>query len=372
MIVRFDCGGLTRRYETMSIQRIGALLASVFLTQMLLHFSNHSTCLVRKKAKMAQSSVLYIHVTGLTSEIIKNLVLAGVRAVVCDGRPYPATVRETPSFFFPASDFDNENDATANGKEATDTQPTTKKIKCTVADVMRPRIEELNPLLGDCQISTDAVAHLTDDFLKTFSIIIASRIGISDAIRISDVCTSMGHKFYMADCFGMAGASLFDLGANHTYRPELGKELLDETMLKTHVSLSTALLQVPLSDATNRFHKSPPSAWLRYRCLLEYAQQTNAWPTVAQSDDFSRRIRSWIQETSPSLVDCDDLSKQALEKLATVASAEVAPVCSVLGGILGNEVIKAISGKGEPANNTILFDGDSCKAWTFLVQPKAS
>jgi ubiquitin-like 1-activating enzyme E1 A len=52
--------------------------------------------------------------------------------------------------------------------------------------------------------------------------------------------------------------------------------------------------------------------------------------------------------------------------------AQLAPVCAILGGILGNEIIKVISGKAEPANNTILFDGKTCKAWTFLVQPKAS
>jgi ubiquitin-like 1-activating enzyme E1 A len=28
-----------------------------------------------------------------------------------------------------------------------------------------------------------------------------------------------------------------------------------------------------------------------------------------------------------------------------------------MGGVVGNEVIKAISGKGEPAHNTLLFDG---------------
>jgi hypothetical protein len=45
-------------------------------------------------------------------------------------------------------------------------------------------------------------------------------------------------------------------------------------------------------------------------------------------------------------------------------------VCAVLGGMLGNEIIKVVSGKGEPANNTLLLDGNLCKTWTFLVQPK--
>eukprot|EP00529_Nitzschia_sp_RCC80_P038751 CAMPEP_0113442912 /NCGR_PEP_ID=MMETSP0014_2-20120614/1860_1 /TAXON_ID=2857 /ORGANISM="Nitzschia sp." /LENGTH=62 /DNA_ID=CAMNT_0000333837 /DNA_START=1 /DNA_END=189 /DNA_ORIENTATION=+ /assembly_acc=CAM_ASM_000159 len=52
--------------------------------------------------------------------------------------------------------------------------------------------------------------------------------------------------------------------------------------------------------------------------------------------------------------------------------AQVAPVCAVLGGSLGNEIIKVVSGKGEPANNTLLFDGEACKMWSFMVKPPAS
>jgi ubiquitin-like 1-activating enzyme E1 A len=43
-------------------------------------------------------------------------------------------------------------------------------------------------------------------------------------------------------------------------------------------------------------------------------------------------------------------------------------VCAVIGGILGNEVIKAISGKGEPANNILMFDGLNGGCKTFLLK----
>ena len=56
-----------------------------------------------------------------------------------------------------------------------------------------------------------------------------------------------------------------------------------------------------------------------------------------------------------------------LGEFCATANAEVSPVCAVLGGVLGNEVIKAISGRGEPANNILLFDGleGGCKAFTI-------
>lgn len=306
---------------------------------------------------MAQSSVLYIHLTGLSSEILKNLVLAGIRAAICDGRPYPDAVQDTPLVFLTMED--REKPAAS------------KKTKRTVADAMRPKIEELNPLLGDCQISSHAVADLDEAFLSNFSIVIASRISITDAVRIADICTAAGNKFYMADCFGFAGVSVCDLGAGHMYRPELGKKLLAVTGLKNHVPLQTVLQRVALSEATNRFHKKPPPLWIRYRCLLEYVEQKNEWPSSATAADFAQTIAAWIQRSDPTLAGNEVLTAKALEDLASTATAEIAPVCSVLGGIIGNEVIKAISGKGEPANNTILFDGLACKAWTFLMQPAA-
>ena len=55
---------------------------------------------------MSNARVLYINLTGVTCEMIKNLVLAGVAAVIWDNRPYPAAVREVPSSFLKASDME--------------------------------------------------------------------------------------------------------------------------------------------------------------------------------------------------------------------------------------------------------------------------
>jgi ubiquitin-like 1-activating enzyme E1 A len=314
------------------------------------------------QAKMSKTKVLYIHVTGVSSEVLKNLVLAGIRATICDNRTYPEAVMDTPSFFLSAQD---RVACTATA------EPAAKKPKYggTVAEAVQTGVEELNPLLGGCDIVSTPVSELTSEFLSQFSIVVASRISMSDAIRISKATTAAGGKFYMADCFGLFGASAFDLGENHTYRPEKGKDLMDPKILEPHVDLET-VFKVALADATNRFHKTPPPAWIRYRSILEYVEQTKSWPSEENAKDFAKVVRGWIEENSPSLLENDLLSESALEDLAKVSTSEVAPVCAVLGGIIGNEIIKAISVKGEPANNTLLFDGLSSKLWTFLVKPK--
>ncbi|XP_042503401.1 SUMO-activating enzyme subunit 1B-1-like isoform X2 [Macadamia integrifolia] len=45
-----------------------------------------------------------------------------------------------------------------------------------------------------------------------------------------------------------------------------------------------------------------------------------------------------------------------LERLLLAGTSEYPPVCAIVGGILGQEVIKAISGKGDPLKNFFFFD----------------
>jgi ubiquitin-like 1-activating enzyme E1 A len=110
-----------------------------------------------------------------------------------------------------------------------------------------------------------------------------------------------------------------------------------------------------------------------YRALLEYQNQTKQWLGFAErnnplTENKNKELMNVFFKsqgvTKEMMTDAD------VNELVTSGMSQVAPVCAVLGGIVGNEVIKVISGKGEPANNTLLFDGGSCKAWTFLVKAK--
>ena len=307
--------------------------------------------------KMSQTRVLYIHMTGVVCEVVKNLALAGVKVTLCDNRPFPDAMVDTPCFLL-------------KGQGSSEDEPESKKQKKepqTVAQAMKPLIEELNPLLGDCEIVD--YKDLNEQVLARYGIVVCSRMeNMEDAVRIADLTTRTGGKFFMADCFGLNGACVIDLGPSHRYRPEKGKELLDKVEIKDHVPFQALLNEVQIQDATNRFHKQPPDVWIQYRLILEYAKQTGSFPS--DTTEFAATVLPWIEASSPSLVGHKLINEKSLAELANVAQADVAPVCAVLGGLIGNEIIKAVSGKGEPINNTLLFDGLTCKGFSFLVQPK--
>ena len=205
--------------------------------------------------KMMNSRILYIHVTGISAEILKNLALAGIKATLCDTRPVSETV---PHFFTHPVVVDNDDDESSD-------QTKSKRIKyASIAHSVKPLVEEMNPLLDGCPILEKKVEDLTEDDLREFTVIVASQIPLAQAVRLSQLVNRLRKKLYVADVFGFNGAVMMDLGKDLMYRPEVGKKLLDPVLLTPYVSLED-LVQVPLHECVNRFHKTPPSVYLRYQ-----------------------------------------------------------------------------------------------------------
>ena len=301
--------------------------------------------------KMSNARVLYINLTGVTCEIMKNLVLAGVAAVVCDSRQYPAAVREMPCSFFHAKDM--ENDASAE--------------HCTVAKSVQPKVEELNPLLaGRNAIEERELADLPDEFFTQFDAIVASRLTVDEAKRISMSLQKVdeGKLFIVTDTFGFDGCAHLDFGVNHKFRKELGKDKLSDLMsVEPYVSMAT-MMDVPLAGAKGRWDKSVPRILVLHRLLMDY------WSKADDKQDFVTFAQGWLDSNklSPSVLS-SDVQDCSLDALARIAQhPEVSPVCAVLGGVLGNEVIKSLTGKGEPANNIMLFSGFDGGCRSFLLK----
>lgn len=318
--------------------------------------------------RMSNARVLYINLTGVTCEVMKNLVLAGVAAVVCDDRPYPEAVREMPCSFFRAADMEkamtsgsSNNDDESSGSD--ERQPETKKAKttkATVASAIRPKVEELNPLLaGRNSIEERSVASLPDEYFAQFDAIVASRLTVAEAKRISSSLQKAeeGKLFIMTDTFGFDGCAHLDFGKNHTYRREMGKDKLsDLSKVEPYLPMGD-MLDVPLESVKGRWDKTVPNILVTQRLLIDY------WGEQ-KKQDFVDYAKDWLASNNLQK-SCDSLD---LETLAGIAQhPEVSPVCAVLGGMLGNEVIKALTGKGEPANNVMLFTGmdGGCRSFTI-------
>lgn len=328
--------------------------------------------------KIRNTKVLYVHMSGVSSEALKNLVLAGVRAAICDGRMYPDALSQTPSSFLPPSERMIHNDKhKPAGEEEEEGNAKKKAKKMTVADAMQPHVLELNPLLETCDIETRPLSEIPDLYFKQFDIVIASPLASpdhnimskKDILRIADVTTQAGGKFFLVDTFGMYGCAMIDLGCQHQFRQEKGKDKLSDFMsIQPHVTLAQ-MMSTKLIDIKDRWHKKgPPKVLTMYLAILHYYEQTQQ--SLDNNNDAETFVKLTQQYLKDSGLDTTYLGDdKELTYLYTTSNAQVSPVCAVLGGVLGNEVIKAISGKGQPANNVLLFNGLDGGCQTFLIRP---
>eukprot|EP00584_Thalassiosira_punctigera_P002942 CAMPEP_0172534602 /NCGR_PEP_ID=MMETSP1067-20121228/6905_1 /TAXON_ID=265564 ORGANISM="Thalassiosira punctigera, Strain Tpunct2005C2" /NCGR_SAMPLE_ID=MMETSP1067 /ASSEMBLY_ACC=CAM_ASM_000444 /LENGTH=348 /DNA_ID=CAMNT_0013319413 /DNA_START=87 /DNA_END=1133 /DNA_ORIENTATION=+ len=322
--------------------------------------------------RMSNARVLYINLTGVTCEIMKNLVLAGVAAVVCDDRPYPEAVREMPCSFFNAEEMEKAMSSENGDEEGGEAEHEAKKAKrtpATVASAIEPKLEELNPLLsGRNSIEERPIATLPDDFFAQFDAIVSSRLTIAEAKRVSRSLQKAkeGKLLIVTDTFGFDGCAHLDFGNSHSYRREVGKDKLSDLLkIEPYIPMGD-MLDVPLAGVKGRWDKVTPRILVLQRLLMDYWGQNKSCQGK-QKEEFVKFAKGWLSSNKLSNVS-DSLD---LAHFAHIAQhPEVSPVCAVLGGMLGNEVIKALTGKGEPANNVMLFNGLDGGCRSFLLTGK--
>merc|ERR1712238_205185 len=236
-----------------------------------------------------------------------------------------------------------------------------------VAQAMKPQVEELNPLLGECEVCDTPVDDLSLEYLSKFNIVVASDMGLDQAAKLSEKTVNVGGKFFFVHCFGLFGCAMVDLGVGHKFRREVGKDKLSEVeQLFPHTPLNK-MVRLKLCNVKDRWHKDgPPKVWAAFKSIAKYRDEHGNWPSNISKSDFVLHTRQFLEkEGMGNEYLGNDLE---LKQYAAVAGEEIAPGCAVLGGVLGNEIVKSLSGKGKPANNLLLFDGTDGGCREFVLR----
>jgi len=140
------------------------------------------------------------------------------------------------------------------------------------------------------------------------------------------------------------------------------------TQVKTPVTISFRPYREALADAgelmMSDFAKfdRPPLLHLAYRALASYAESHDMqYPTPGDATaakevlDLARSLDSEkLLENNPSV------AERIVLHLAAGSRSILSPMCATLGGIVGQEVLKACSGKFTPIRGFFYFDADEC------------
>lgn len=87
--------------------------------------------------------------------------------------------------------------------------------------------------------------------------------------------------------------------------------------------------------------------------LLEFKNKYKRDLLYSKRDEDLESLRSiWLDVAKEYEIDAEILS----DEIFGLLFGEVVPICSIVGGIVAQEVIKAVSGKEVPINNVFLLN----------------
>ncbi|KAG6948365.1 hypothetical protein JG687_00015517 [Phytophthora cactorum] len=287
---------------------------------------------VEAQKRLQNSRVLVSGLTALGSELVKNLVLAGMGVTLHDSQAVTTTAVAT-QFFLSEEDVGNNR-----------------------AEASLPRVQELNPLV---QVSSEIkpLDELPDEFFKQFTVVCLVGAELATELRLDALCRSLGTAFYSARSFGFDGIVFADLG-DHTFRRNaVGADAAPSDPVTVTFPTLEEAQKVQWSSLQSARKRAPqlPQVFVKNQLLQGFKSLKDVKEVTDNHEvDFIQYAREQFQANG---LDEDYLSPDELQTLLRVAEADLVPICAIVAGIMGQEVIKAISQKDEPIRNFFCFDG---------------
>ncbi|WVZ24288.1 hypothetical protein V8G54_002832 [Vigna mungo] len=328
--------------------------------------------------RLSKAHVLVYGMKGTVAEFCKNIVLAGVGSLTLVDDRVATEEAFSSNFLIPSVED------VYGGK--------------TLAELCCNSLKDFNPMVR-VSVEKGDLSSFDVEFFSKFNVVVVSCCSLSAKVKLAnDKCRKLSKRvaFYAVDCRDSCGEVFVDL-QDYKYSKG-GREKFPSPLLVLQVppfvlpaiSLSSVLVKEKRQDETIECDLKYPSfedalsvPWRSlhkrmsklYFAMRVWSIDKFAVIKVLLSDAVIEKFEE-AEGRSAGEVSIADLSAvlklkkdlctaqslnethvpdTLLERLVTNAT-EFPPVCAVIGGILGQEVIKAISGKGDPLKNFFFFD----------------
>ncbi|KAL0415652.1 UNVERIFIED_CONTAM: SUMO-activating enzyme subunitB-1 [Sesamum latifolium] len=261
--------------------------------------------------RLSKSHILVSGLKGTVVEFCKNIVLAGVGSVTLNDDRLVTEEELSANFLVPP----DEN--VYSGK--------------SLAELCCDSLTDFNPMVR-VSVEKGEVSKFSTDFFDKFDVVVISSCSLSTKQSINEKCRKSLKRiaFYTVDCRDSCGEIFVDL-QNYIYTKEA--------------------VSVPWRSLPRRVSK----LYLAMRVIEKFEELEGRIPGETSASDLPnvQKLRKELCEAQS--LDESQIPDSLLERLLE-GRREFPPVCAVIGGILGQEVIKAISGKGDPLKNFFFFD----------------
>lgn len=302
--------------------------------------------------RLRGSRVLLVGVGGLGAELAKNLILAGVKGLTLLDHEQVSEESCRAQFLVPVS---------AQGKNR--------------AQASLERAQNLNPMV-EVHADPDRVEDKPDDFFLQFDAVCLTGCSRDLMVRVDQLCYQHNIKVFCGDVYGYYGYMFCDLGPEHNYveeklkvvkpssdsndGPEAKKAKVDQnetTMVKktaSFCSLKEALEVDWTSEKAKASLKRTPVDYFLLHVLLKFRTDKGRDPDPKSSADDGQLLKQIRNDVLEAMGLSGDLLS---DDFISYCFSEMSPVCAVVGGVLGQEVVKALSQRDAPHRNFFFFDG---------------
>ncbi len=216
----------------------------------------------------------------------------------------------------------------------------------------------------------DALAAVADgdaSTLQRFSVVsICAFIPMMLQVSINRYCRQAGVSFFSGAVAGNFGMFFTDLGADFSFSRDVSIDGVKQTVSSSaKFSSFSEVLDLP-ADTWNACLKHAPQLFLCFLALQHSVHDltsSSMHSCVASAVNF-KDARDWILERSNSKLALDPV---LFEKLKESVGVDFCPVGAIVGGILGQEIIKGSTGKEEPISNFFVYNADSSEGNTVSL-----
>ncbi|QRW00544.1 ubiquitin-conjugating enzyme E1 [Ceratobasidium sp. AG-Ba] len=295
-----------------------------------------------EKVQVSITEVLVVRLKGVATEAIKNIVLAGIgKLIVVDDQPVDETDLGC-GFFFP---------------EGSIGQPRVEAAK--------PQIQSLNPLVNVVAVSDFGCLSdgQIDATLEGVDLVCVTDCQKDEMLRLNEASRRSKKLFYAGGSYGIIGFVFADLLV-HEYLAQDRNAAGSGAPKTTKQSVTYPSLRESFSHSWKGLAKRQtkelnPSAVFSVLALWEWESQHQAY-VGPDSGVEVRQIAAEMIKSAGVNTQVDPIpSVAAIDSLCITAKHEFSPICAIIGGFLGQDILKALGAKEPPISNFLVFDGST-------------
>ncbi|CAA7261385.1 unnamed protein product [Cyclocybe aegerita] len=297
---------------------------------------------IEAQQRMRNATILVLRLRGIATEAIKNMVLAGIGKLIIVDEGIVDEEDLGAGFFFRDGDVGMKR-----------------------LDVAKSRIESLNPL-----VTVEAITDTSASDDKRLEAVVkrADLVCVTDwdrdgLMRINDLCRGHHKRFYAGGTYGLIGYIFCDLLSHEYLAPDRSAPKDQPRTVKAvaeYPPLSLAIIS-RWSTLTKRQTKEVnPALFFAIMAIWQFESKHSRLPNdVSDTNELEAMSNSLISEADVNKQVLTTVPRELIEPLSTTASHEFSPVCAIVGGMLAQDILKALGGREPPIANFFVFDGNT-------------